>query len=71
MADSTGEAKKKSQLDVAFQRIALEKLSCLPAAATDGKMPRIPQEIWLNVIEEVTQGIAETYFGTSEHLPKD
>jgi len=58
----------QSQMDVAFESIALDALTPLLQASDAGRLI-IPPDVWQTVRLSVKQRIAETYFGTSDRLP--
>lgn len=59
-----------TQLDVAFEGIALDALRPLIQARDAGEA-ELPLDVWFRVVCSVKQRIAETYFGTSDRLPQD
>ena len=60
----------QSQMDVAFERIALDALTPLLQASDAGRLI-VPPDVWQTVRLSVKQRIAETYFGTSDRLPQE
>jgi hypothetical protein len=60
----------RTQLDVAFEAIALDALTPLLQASDAGRLI-VPPDVWRVVCESVKQRIAETYFGTSDRLPDE
>lgn len=64
------QAIRRTQLDVAFESIALDALTPLLQASDAGRLI-LPHDVWRTVCESVKQRIAETYFGTSDRLPDD
>lgn len=60
----------RTQLEVAFEGIAIDALTPLIRASDAGEI-ELPHEVWTVVLQSVTQKVAEAYFGTSNRLPED
>lgn len=63
------QAIESSQLDMAFESIALDALAPLLEASDCGHTI-LPPTVWARVLESVKERIAEVYFGASDRLPE-
>lgn len=64
------QAISRTQLDVAFEGIAIDALTPLIQASDRGEA-KFTHDTWLATIESVKQRVAEAYFGTSDRLPEE
>ena len=64
------QAIEQTQLDVAFEAIALHALTPILRASDAGELV-IPPRVWQDVLASVKQRIAETYFGSHPSLPQE
>ncbi len=63
------QAIESSQLDMAFESIALDALTPLLQASDRGDI-LMKTDIWAATLQSVKERIAEAYFGTSDRLPE-